>query len=122
MPTPNGQLSRRQFELPNERVRLHCPLTLWNPRDGTVTRTTTEEVSWHGFSCLCNESFLPGDELVATLEIGRGSSGGDRAVSLILHCNVGVVDVARNPDFGISCHINNYVVFDAPGSGDPENL
>jgi len=95
------------------RVTLRCSLSLWNPRSGSITHTSTEDISCEGFYCLCNEAYIPGEELQAMLEVPSQDRRGQEAEGLTLLCRVEVVRTtigSRDEGFGIACRINDYTV------------
>jgi hypothetical protein len=95
------------------RVKLNCTVALWDPSDGTVIQTQTENISCDGFYCLSTEPFNPGTKLEATLELPNRFWSGKQGKQVALHCNVYVIRVdskGPQPIFGVACHIENYTV------------
>jgi hypothetical protein len=106
-----------------ERIPLHCTVALWNPREGGVTSTTTEDLSSEGFYCLCEEPYAPGERLQATLEVPCTYWSSHRAGSLVLHCEVEVMRVVlrgSEENFGVAFRVNDYVVIGIRAD-EPEN-
>jgi len=97
----------------NGRVRLTCTVALWDPSEGTVIQTQTENISCEGFYCLSAEPFSPGTRLEAILEIPYRLRAGKRSERLALQCNVHVIRVdstGPRPLFGVACQIDDYAV------------
>jgi len=78
----------------HKRKSLHCAVTLWNPRDGTVLELLTDDISCRGFccGCSCTQPFVIDDEYYATIEIGRKGNGSAEMDLgyLLLNCRVEV--------------------------------
>jgi hypothetical protein len=94
------------------RIRLRCAIALWNPRDGSVTSTWTEDLSCRGFFCLSVEAYSIGDELQASLELPvQGLKVRRGMASLALQCQVVVLRVTHLQEkYGITCQIEDYSV------------
>ena len=94
------------------RIRLRCAIALWNPRDGGINATWTEDLSCRGFFCLSVEAYSIGDELLASLELpGIGQKGRRGMASLVLQCQVVVLRVTDlQGKYGITCQIEGYSV------------
>jgi hypothetical protein len=102
----------------NGRVRLTCTVALWDPSEGTVIQTQTENISSEGFYCLSAEPFSPGTRLEAILEIPYRLRAGKRSERLALQCNVHVIRVdskGPRPLFGVACQIDDYAVVPLSG-------
>lgn len=96
------------------RLRLRCPVALWDPREGSVISTTTENLSSDGFYCVCSNPLIPGDELQATLKVPCKYWNGHGADYLVLQCDVEVVRTVLNSaqdSFGVALRIKQYVSF-----------
>lgn len=106
---PNGMSERRNYD----RVPLRCAVVLWNPREGSVTALTTEDLSSEGFYCFCKEPYAPGERLQATLEVPCQYWNGRGTDCLVLQCEVEVVRVVlrgSEEHFGVAFRINDYIV------------
>ncbi len=97
------------------RVQMRCSVSLWKSADGTVTHTTTENLTSRGFFCLSGEPYLPGDELHATLEVPAEYCNGLTTGHLILQCQVEVVRI-QGEQSGLGCRIKDYTVLPEPPS------
>ena len=91
------------------RLQMQCGVLLWNPTDGTFTRTITEDLSCQGFSCQASDPYLAGEELQAILEIPSGSGNSRRQNMLTVQCQVEVVRIRNRPS-GVGCRIKDYTV------------
>jgi len=94
-----------------KRVRLRCPVTFWDPREGTVTKGHTEDISCDGFYSMCDEPYVPGEELQATVEVPCMRLNGNDPSCVVLHCKVEVIRVILNSHcdgFGMACRIRQY--------------
>jgi len=94
-----------------KRVGLRCHVTFWNPREGTVTKGHTEDISCDGFYGMCGEPYVPGDELQATVEIPCMRLNGHDPSCVVLQCKVEVIRVILNShadNFGMACRIRQY--------------
>lgn len=117
--SPRGHIIRTGWVEMSERrnygrMPLRCTVTLWSPHEGSVTSTTTEDLSSEGFYCLCKEPYAPGERLQAILEVPCGYWNGHEADCLVLQCDVEVVRVVLRgveEDFGVAFRINDYIVF-----------
>ena len=90
------------------RAPLHWPLTIRNGRaNAPVLSAITEDLSSHGFSCVLEEPFGPGDRLECVLRFSNPLEAASA-----LRCQAEVIWVKRLGDgrFGIGCRIQDYIV------------
>jgi hypothetical protein len=73
----------------------------------------TENLTCRGFFCLSDESYLPGDELQATLEVPAPCWNGRRRDGFFVQCQVEVVRL-KGRQSGIGCRIKDYTVIADP--------
>src|ERR1700722_11775836 len=100
------------------RLQMKCAVLLWNPGDGSFTRSITENLSCGGFSCLSGESYRPGDELEAMLEVPARYRNGRPKGFLTLQCRVEVVRT-NGRQSRVGCRIKDYTVI-APSASVTE--
>jgi|SRR5579884_3058046 hypothetical protein len=88
-------MAHMRERLPHKQMPLHCAVTMWNPRDGSVLQMITDHISCREFCCTCAQACVIGDEYYATIEIGGTgrASAQIQADYLLLHCRV---EVARS--------------------------
>ncbi len=98
----------------NPRVRLQCPVVLWDPGEGSVLRTSTDNISCEGFYCSTPRSFDIGTRLEALLEVPcDGLSGNGSGGNLVLQCDVHVVRIDQKRSgaaFGVAFEIESFMV------------
>jgi len=98
----------------NSRLPLQCPLVLWDPEDGSVLRTSTDNISCEGFYCSSPRSFAVGKRLEALLVVPcDGLSGNGTSRNLVLQCQVHVVRIDQKrvlPAFGVAFEIESFIV------------
>ena len=96
------------------RVRLRCPVILWDPTEGSVLRTNTDNISSDGFYCPSTEPYGVGTRLEALLEVPCDSlPDHDGHPNLVLQCRVQVIRIdmePRNLAFGIAFQIESFSV------------
>ena len=96
------------------RVRLQCPVVLWDPDEGSLLQTNTENISCSGFYYSCPSSFDVGKRLEALLEVpGDCWPGNGDSRSLVLQCQVRVVRIVqkrRAAAFGVAVEIESFSV------------
>ena len=95
-----------------DRVELRCAVVLWNPHEGTVIQTETENISCRGFYFLSGSPCAPGDHLEATIQLPWRRR--DERKFMSLQCRVEVVRVQQrqHDTFGIGCRFHSYTVLD----------
>jgi len=98
----------------NVRVRMQCPVVLWDPDEGSVLRTNTDNISCEGFYCRCSTRYRVGARLEALLEVPcDGLPGHADRRNLVLHCQVQVIRVdlkRRGVAFGVGVEIESFAV------------
>ena len=104
----------------HKRVPIGCAVALWDPHEGSVARTSTENLSCDGFYCVCREPYAPGDKLEASLEVPCRYWGGRPADFLVLQCAVEVVRVVLNAarDYEVGCKITQYSIIAIRSASD----
>jgi len=93
------------------RFQLRCPIVIWNPGEGTVIQSETENISCEGIYFICTDAYRHGDRLEATIQVPWRSLRPERTF-LTLQCHVEVVRIEpRLPGrFGIGCRIHSQSV------------
>ncbi len=95
------------------RAKLHCAVNFWDPSEGSVTQTHTDNFSCDGFYCLSPEPYTPGTKLEATVEVPCTYWARNTQEHLLLQCQIEVVRVdstGAKPGFGVACQIDRYAV------------
>ena len=95
------------------RAKLHCSVNFWDPREGSVTQTHTDNFSCEGFYCLSPEPYSPGTKLEATVEVPCNTWARNGQDHLLLQCQIEVLRVDAmgvQPGFGVACQIDRYAV------------
>jgi hypothetical protein len=79
-------------------------MVLWNPRQGTVTRAETVNISCEGLYFLAGTRRVSGEELEATIYLPACGSN---------QCTVEVIWVkpTSHGEYGVGCRIRRYTVF-----------
>ena len=96
------------------RVGLQCPIVLWDPDEGSLLQTNTENISCSGFYYSCPTSFDVGKRLEVLLEVpGDCLPGNGDSRNLVLQCQVRVVRIVQKRKasaFGVAVEIESFSV------------
>jgi len=116
MPEKPISIERRR----RARAQVHWPLCFSRGGNGDPVRTTTQDLSSHGFYCVANAGFVPGELRECTLVVPTHHPNGGRPALPVL-CKVRVVRVellGESGFCGVGCEIEDYRF---PGSmADPD--
>jgi c-di-GMP-binding flagellar brake protein YcgR len=106
------------------RAPVHWPLCFARQGTADLVRTTTHDLSSHGFYCIANAGFVPGELRECTLVVPTHHPNGGRPALPIL-CKVRVVrvEVLGESGFcGVGCEIEDYRFLGSAGDSDGEWL
>lgn len=92
------------------RAQVHWPLCFSRPGTPDLVRTTTHNLSSHGFYCIANAGFVPGELTECTLVVPtHHPNGGKPALPVLCKVRVIRVEVLGESGFcGVGCEIEDY--------------
>ena len=92
------------------RAQVHWPLCFSRPGTAEMVRTITQDLSSHGFYCIVNAGFVPGEMRECTLVVPTHHPNGGRPALPVL-CKVRVIRVevlGESGLWGVGCQIEDY--------------
>lgn len=105
-PARSASIERRR----RARAQVHWPLSFSRAGSTDLVRTITQDLSSHGFYCVANAGFVPGETVECTLVIPTHHPNGGKP-ALPVRCRVRVVRVEMLGEggfCGVGCEIEDY--------------
>jgi hypothetical protein len=108
---PEGSVKSRAAERRKRvRAQLHWPISFALPGTSETVETTTQDLSSHGFYCVANARFVPGEARYGILTVPTHHPIGQNRHLHVL-CKVRIIRVevtAERGFYGIGCQIIDY--------------